>query len=86
MASPKSPIFIFDNPRTGSQLLNQYFAKHPQLEGTPGMISSWVWPLSVCGNERLATKLQISPEAVEADKVLEAEMVGWWIIEMLQWR
>ncbi|KAF7190422.1 hypothetical protein HII31_08136 [Pseudocercospora fuligena] len=74
----KAPIFIFDNPRTSSQLLNLFFAGHPDLDASPGLVSSWIWPLSVAGPERLSTKLQISPQSKESDSLLEAEMHAWY--------
>lgn len=74
----KTPIFIIDNPRTGSQLLHQYFVKHPQLESAPGRISSWLWQMCLVGQERLSAKMKISPEAVEADRILQEEIANWY--------
>ncbi|KAI0123276.1 hypothetical protein BJ170DRAFT_104400 [Xylariales sp. AK1849] len=63
-------IFVFDNPRTGSQLFNKLFAVHPQLEH----VFHPLLGASMYGPERVALHLNHSAAAEEAQQQLAKQI------------
>lgn len=66
-----SPIFVFDNPRTCSQLFHAFFKNHPQLAAANRPAIHWATVATVAGPERLQLHLKQSEIATKAAEVLQ---------------
>ena len=63
-------LFVFDNPRTCSQLFHAFFKGHPQLAH---LTAHWCVTAATAGPERLQLSLRQGDAARQADKLLHQQ-------------